>query len=43
MCTSENLLGIEVAYLFELRSEICLYELEYIAQLLSFNGSLGYQ
>ncbi len=23
MCTSENLLGIEVAYLFELRSEIC--------------------
>ena len=23
MCTSENVLGIEVAYLFELRSEIC--------------------
>ncbi len=23
MCTSENMLGIEVAYLFELRSEIC--------------------
>ncbi len=41
MCTSENLLGIEVAYFFELRSDV--HELEYIAQLLSFNGSLGYQ
>ena len=33
MCTSENMLGIEVAYLFELRSEICCM---YLSILLIF-------
>ncbi len=41
MCTSENMLGIEVAYLFELK--FVVHDVpECIVQLLSFNGSLGY-
>ena len=39
MCTSENMLGIEVAY-FDLK--FVVHVPEYIAHLLSFNGSLGY-
>ncbi len=38
--TDENMLDIELVYLFDLRNEV--HELHYIARLLSLSGSLRY-